>query len=61
MWLCRSVNGEISSYIEGIYTHFATADEGDISYAESQLAKFKDVVDLAAKYNINYNYILYCI
>ena len=28
----------------GIYSHFATADEGDLSYAESQLLKFKKIV-----------------
>lgn len=30
--------------IEGIFTHFATADEEDKSYARSQLQKFKDVI-----------------
>jgi Alanine racemase len=39
---------------EGIYTHFATADEGELSYAHMQLEKFKGVIELAEKYNIQY-------
>ncbi len=30
--------------LEGIYSHFATADEGDLSYALYQLAQFKKIV-----------------
>ncbi len=30
--------------VEGIFTHFATADSADRSYAEKQLARFHDVV-----------------
>ena len=36
--------------IEGIYSHFSTADEGDISFAEKQLTLFNDIV-LQAKRN----------
>ena len=43
---------------EGIYTHFATADEGELEYANNQLSKFKDVISLADKYNIEFKYIL---
>ena len=40
---------------EGIYSHFATADEGDLSYAFDQEKKFKRILDLAKKldYKIN--------
>jgi alanine racemase len=30
--------------LTGIYTHFATADETDLSFAEKQLAIFKDII-----------------
>ena len=36
---------DIKIHPEGIYTHFATADEGDLEYASSQLSKFKDVIE----------------
>jgi len=42
---------------EGIYSHFATADEGDLSYAESQLNDFNHILETAKKYHINFNYI----
>ena len=32
---------------EGIYSHFSTADEGDLSYAHNQLEKFNAVLKLA--------------
>ena len=32
---------------EGIYSHFSTADEGDLSYANDQLDKFNAVLNLA--------------
>jgi len=43
--------------IEGVYSHFSTADEGDLSYAESQLSKFKKVIKKGEKYGINFKYI----
>jgi len=39
--------------IEGIYSHFATADEGDLTYAQSQLDKFNEVLAIAEKLDIN--------
>jgi len=42
---------------EGVYSHFATADEGDISYAEYQLSQFNTAVKMAKSYNINFKYI----
>jgi len=41
----------------GIYSHFATADEGDLSYAEYQLDRFKKAVDLAADYGITFKHV----
>ena len=41
--------------LEGIYSHFATADEGDLSYAMHQLAQFNKILDrIKEKYNIPY-------
>ncbi|WP_414657068.1 alanine racemase [Deinococcus sp. VB343] len=31
--------------LEGIYTHFATADEADLSFARTQLERFRGVLD----------------
>ena len=44
-------------YPEGIYSHFSTADEGDISYAEYQLSQFNSVLEMAKKYNIHFKYV----
>ena len=48
---------ELKIYPEGVYTHFATADEGDLSYAKMQLSKFKEVVNLAGRYKIKFKYV----
>lgn len=40
--------------IDGIYTHFATSDEYDKSYALLQLERFKAIVDELKKSNVNY-------
>jgi len=42
---------------EGIYSHYATADEGDLTYALAQEAKFKSVLALAAQKGIKFNHI----
>ena len=42
---------------EGVYSHFATADEGDISYAEYQLSQFNTVLKMAKTYNIRFKYV----
>ena len=39
---------------EGIYSHFSTADEGDLSYAELQLNQFKSVIQLGQKSGIKF-------
>ena len=43
--------------LEGIYSHFATADEGDITYAISQLDQFNEILDKIKKSKINLLYI----
>ncbi len=42
---------------EGIYSHFATADEGDLSYAYDQEAKFNSVVNCARETGYTFKYI----
>lgn len=42
---------------EGIYSHFATADEGDLSYARHQLDRFNQVLEGARKKGIQFKYI----
>lgn len=39
---------------EGIYSHFSTADEGDLSYANDQLDKFNAVLNLADDSDISF-------
>tara|TARA_B110000263_G_scaffold185400_1_gene162983 strand:- start:2666 stop:3778 length:1113 start_codon:yes stop_codon:yes gene_type:complete len=55
--LYEKINQELKVNPEGIYTHFATADEGDLTYAKMQLSKFKEVVDLAERNNIKFKYV----
>ena len=42
---------------EGIYSHFATADEGDLSYAESQLQQFNQIVEKGKSTGIDLKYV----
>ncbi len=42
--------------VEGVYTHFATADEADLTFARQQLAVFRDAVaglDVAVRHTAN--------
>ena len=43
--------------IEGIYSHFSTADEGDLSYAYHQLQEFNRIIKKAKKSLLNFKYI----
>ncbi len=43
-------------HLEGIYSHFATADEGDPSYAELQLSRFSKVVKLSKQLEFEIKY-----
>ena len=40
-----------------MYSHFATADEGDLSYANSQLNKFSEVVEIAKKLEMSFDFV----
>ena len=40
----------------GIYSHYATADEGDLSYAEYQLDQFKQLLAYINKIDLQINY-----
>ena len=53
----NEISGILSDYIEGVYTHFATADEGDLSYAEKQLKDFKKVIKKANQFELSFKYI----
>lgn len=41
-------------YVDGIYTHFATADEKNNSFARLQLKRFKQLVDKLKNNNIDF-------
>ena len=53
----KEANQIESIELEGLYSHFATADEGDLSYANSQLSKFNDVVEISKKLEISFAFI----
>tara|TARA_Y100001968_G_scaffold153029_1_gene139879 strand:- start:435 stop:1157 length:723 start_codon:yes stop_codon:yes gene_type:complete len=55
--LYEKIIKDLAIHPDGVYTHFATADEGDLSYAHMQLEKFKGAVQLAEKYNIQFKYV----
>ncbi len=40
--------------IDGIYTHFATSDEMDLSFANLQLQRFKNIIDELKREKINF-------
>lgn len=42
---------------EGLYSHLATADEGDLAYANQQSEKFNQVVNLAKDLGFSFQYI----
>jgi alanine racemase len=41
---------------EGIYSHLATADEGDLSYARYQLSQFEELLDQARKLGLKFKF-----
>jgi alanine racemase len=43
--------------IQGIYSHFATADEGDLSYAEYQLKIFNKILNNGEKLGFKFKFI----
>lgn len=40
---------------EGIYSHYATADEGDLGYAHEQLSQFNSILQLADDSGLDFN------
>lgn len=42
--LVRALHGMPGLVLEGLYTHFATADESDLSFARHQLRRFEEVL-----------------
>tara|TARA_B100000315_G_C14595101_1_gene598459 strand:+ start:3960 stop:5069 length:1110 start_codon:yes stop_codon:yes gene_type:complete len=42
--------------LEGIYSHFATSDEGDQSYAQLQLKRFNEIVSICHSTNLKVKY-----
>lgn len=42
--------------LEGIYTHFATSDEGDPEYAKLQIKRFEEAVKMSKKLNLPIKY-----
>ena len=55
--LYEKIARDLTTHPEGIYTHFATSDEGDLTYAKMQLRKFNEIVELADKHKIKFKYI----
>ena len=53
----KEANQIESIELEGLYSHFATADEGDLSYANSQLRKFNDIIEISKKLDISFAFI----
>ena len=53
----KEANQIESIELEGLYSHFATADEGDLSYANSQLSKFNDIIEISKKLDIFFAFI----
>ena len=53
----RRLSKSLHPYIEGVYTHFATADEGDLSYAKKQLNDFKTVIEKVENFGMKFKFI----
>lgn len=43
--------------IEGIYSHFSTADEGDLTFSNKQLMKFNEILESGTKRGLDFKYI----
>jgi len=50
----KKVSNDKNILIDGIYTHFATSDEKDKSYANLQLEKFNSIIYELKKSGVNY-------
>ncbi|OIJ21538.1 alanine racemase [Anaerobacillus alkalidiazotrophicus] len=51
------INENKQYYLEGIYTHFATADEKDLDYFQIQYNSFEDMLQWLRDYGVNVQYI----
>jgi len=51
------LNAKKSLPIEGIYSHFASSEDGDLSYAHNQLNAFKQVVKEGQDSDLSFQYI----
>ncbi len=54
--ILNEISKDSSLNCQGIYSHYATADEGDLSFAEWQLAQFNRVIESAADKGIAFQY-----
>lgn len=52
-FICK-LNRNENFIIDGTYTHFATSDERDKSFAKLQLKRFQQILDELKRENINY-------
>ena len=52
----KKISTKLHLHCEGIYSHYATADEGDLTYAEWQLEQFKLVLSLAEEMGLGFKY-----
>ena len=52
----KKISTKLLLHCEGIYSHYATADEGDLTYAEWQLEQFKLVLSLAEEMGLRFKY-----
>lgn len=51
--LAKQVQDSDALLLEGIFTHFATADEADTSYADKQAAKWQEICAILDREDIN--------
>ena len=47
--LCAQLSSNVHLHLEGIYTHFSTADEADKRYSHEQLHRFTTLLDRLAR------------
>ena len=43
--------------VEGIYSHFSTADEGDPTYVETQLSRFNRIIKIGKQRGVSFKFI----
>ncbi|NLO81813.1 MAG: alanine racemase [Clostridiales bacterium] len=55
--LCCQLKNSSHIELEGIFTHFAVADEEDRSFTQSQLTRFNNVLDILKRDGIYFKYV----